>query len=144
MLKSPACAKFEDTAKYFTKSVPRIFVFFVPHDLPIWWLPNNGWFISWKIPSFEMDDELGVPPWLRKPPYDIPRDLPMISPNSLETLREKLVRETGKPRLSSSEALKGVTSLKLLSPWQQDADRVFYRWYGNNQIIIPLMWLKQW
>ena len=29
-----------------------------------------GWFISWKIPSFEMDDEQGYPHF-RKPPYPL-------------------------------------------------------------------------
>ena len=32
--------------------------------------PQNGWFISWKIPSFEMDDDWGYP-HLWTPPYGV-------------------------------------------------------------------------
>ena len=33
-------------------------------------VPKAGWFISWKIASRNMDDDLGVPPlFQKKPPY---------------------------------------------------------------------------
>ena len=41
-----------------------------------WGIPRNGWFISWKIPSFEMDDEWGYS-YFRKPPNDIPNGIPI-------------------------------------------------------------------
>ena len=46
----------------------------IPYYPYIWGFPSSwgypfiaGWFSSWKIPSFEMDDDWGGPPW--KHPY---------------------------------------------------------------------------
>ena len=66
----------------------------------------------------------------------VPHDLPIWYsqwstqwyPQILWALRESVRESVRVPRLSSREALKGVTSLKLLSPWRMQTGILWFLW----------------
>ena len=50
--------------------------------------PITGWFVSGKIPSFELDDDWGYP-YFRKPPYDCWDGYWLFSLLKLDVMKKK-------------------------------------------------------